>query len=123
MVLQDAEKLVSYSVIIAFNILGFASELGYKLATLNLSSIDSDDHFAFRMGDAPDRSLILLEDVDAAFVQRDSVQSKKSGGLTFSGFLNALDGVRSKDGTIVIMTTNHRERLDPALIRPGRCDL
>ena len=48
---------------------------------------------------------------------------KKKSGLTFSGFLNALDGVRSLDGTIVIMTTNHRDKLDPALIRPGRCDL
>jgi chaperone BCS1 len=74
------------------------------------------------MADAPERSIILLEDVDAMFIDRTSVQKKKKG-VTFSGFLNALDGVRSKDGTILIMTTNHREKLDPALIRPGRCDL
>jgi len=47
----------------------------------------------------------------------------KGRELTFSGFLNALDGIRSKDGTITIMTTNHKEKLDPALIRPGRCDV
>jgi len=74
MVLQDAEKLVLYNVIIAFNILGIASELGYKLAVLNLNSIRSDDQLAFRMGDVPNRSIILLEDVDAAFHHRDSVQ-------------------------------------------------
>jgi chaperone BCS1 len=33
-----------------------------------------------------------------------------------------LDGVASSDGRIVFMTTNYVERLDPALIRPGRVD-
>jgi chaperone BCS1 len=42
--------------------------------------------------------------------------------LSFSGILNALDGVASHEGHLVIMTTNHRERLDKALIRPGRID-
>ncbi len=43
--------------------------------------------------------------------------------MTFSGFLNALDGVRSQEGQIIFMTTNHREKLDPALLRPGRADV
>lgn len=43
--------------------------------------------------------------------------------MTFSGFLNALDGVASGEERIIFMTTNHLERLDPALIRPGRVDL
>jgi mitochondrial chaperone BCS1 len=42
--------------------------------------------------------------------------------MTFSGFLNAIDGVRSQEGRIIIMTTNYKERLDPALLRPGRVD-
>jgi chaperone BCS1 len=37
--------------------------------------------------------------------------------------LNALDGVRSQEGQILFMTTNHKERLDPALLRPGRADV
>jgi len=37
--------------------------------------------------------------------------------------LNALDGVRSQEGRILMMTTNHREKLDPALLRPGRADV
>lgn len=44
-------------------------------------------------------------------------------GVTFSGLLNALDGVASAESRVVFMTTNHVERLDPALIRPGRVDL
>lgn len=42
--------------------------------------------------------------------------------LTFSGLLNAIDGVTSSEGRVIFMTTNYLERLDPALIRPGRVD-
>jgi len=40
--------------------------------------------------------------------------------LDLAGLLNVLDGVVDSPGRIFIMTTNHPERLDPALIRPGR---
>ncbi|KAJ0391119.1 hypothetical protein P43SY_012099 [Pythium insidiosum] len=43
-----------------------------------------------------------------------------SDKLNLSGLLNVLDGVIDCPGRIVIMTTNHPEKLDPALIRPGR---
>jgi chaperone BCS1 len=42
--------------------------------------------------------------------------------LSLSGLLNVLDGVVDTPGRIVVMTTNHPEMLDPALIRPGRVD-
>lgn len=43
--------------------------------------------------------------------------------VTFSGLLNCLDGVASTEERLVFMTTNYLDRLDPALIRPGRIDL
>ena len=43
--------------------------------------------------------------------------------MTLSGLLNALDGVAESDGRIVFMTTNYIDRLDQALIRPGRVDV
>ena len=43
--------------------------------------------------------------------------------ITFSGLLNALDGVASAEERIIFLTTNHVDKLDPALIRPGRVDL
>lgn len=43
--------------------------------------------------------------------------------LHLSGLLNVLDGVVDSPNQIVILTTNHVESLDPALIRPGRIDL
>jgi hypothetical protein len=40
--------------------------------------------------------------------------------LNLAGLLNVLDGVLDCPGRIVVMTSNHPETLDPALIRPGR---
>ncbi|KAK0640905.1 BCS1 N terminal-domain-containing protein [Cercophora newfieldiana] len=45
------------------------------------------------------------------------------GRLSLSGLLNILDGVASQEGRVLIMTTNHVEKLDKALIRPGRVDM
>ncbi|EKV06501.1 BCS1-like ATPase, putative [Penicillium digitatum] len=47
----------------------------------------------------------------------------KKGGITLSGLLNVIDGVAASEGRILIMTTNHVEKLDPALTRPGRVDM
>jgi mitochondrial chaperone BCS1 len=50
-------------------------------------------------------------------------ECRYQSSVTFSGFLNALDGVASGEERIIFLTTNHLDRLDPALIRPGRVDL
>jgi len=42
--------------------------------------------------------------------------------LNLSGILNVLDGVVDTPNRLLVMTTNHPEKLDPALIRPGRVD-
>ncbi|CAO1941836.1 unnamed protein product [Urochloa humidicola] len=46
-------------------------------------------------------------------------------GITLSGLLNFIDGLWSTSGEerIIIFTTNYKERLDPALLRPGRMDM
>ncbi|KAK3698076.1 hypothetical protein LTR37_017125 [Vermiconidia calcicola] len=43
-------------------------------------------------------------------------------GVSLSGLLNAIDGVATHEGRVLIMTTNHPEQLDSALVRPGRVD-
>ncbi|XP_072300199.1 mitochondrial chaperone BCS1-like [Eucyclogobius newberryi] len=89
----------------------------------------SDDRLNHLLSVAPQQSIILLEDVDAAFVNRELLPTENPsafqgmGRLTFSGLLNSLDGVASSEARIVFMTTNYIERLDPALVRPGRVDL
>ena len=42
--------------------------------------------------------------------------------LNLAGILNTLDGVVDTPGRLLVMTSNHPEKLDPALIRPGRID-
>lgn len=45
--------------------------------------------------------------------------------LTLSGLLNFIDGLWSScgDERIIVFTTNYKEKLDPALLRPGRMDM
>ncbi|KAH8116858.1 BCS1 N terminal-domain-containing protein [Phellopilus nigrolimitatus] len=102
-----------------------AGALNYDICLLNLSERGlGDDKLNHLLSNAVERSIVLIEDIDAAFNKR--VQTSEDGyqsSVTFSGFLNALDGVASGEERIIFMTTNHLERLDPALIRPGRVDL
>ena len=57
----------------------------------------------------------------AKALKKDVDDQKK--GISLSGLLNAIDGVASHEGRVLIMTTNVPESLDDALIRPGRVDL
>jgi len=50
-------------------------------------------------------------------------QSVNTEKITLSFLLNLLDGILETPGRILIITTNHPELLDPALIRPGRIDI
>lgn len=111
--------------------------------SLSAGSI-TDDTLASLFAGLPSRCIVLLEDVDASSVKRipdaptdlspppsllrrplsaPPPPSSTKANVSFSGLLNAIDGAASREGRILIMTTNHRERLDPALIRPGRVDL
>ena len=96
----------------------------------------------------PDRCLVLLEDIDSAGLtatrdaayqhrkqlaqqqqesNRDDTDSLKinniGGYISLSGLLNVIDGVASQEGRLLIMTTNHVNALDKALLRPGRVDI
>ncbi len=98
-----------------------AGELRLKLCTLSLTNPKLNDHnIADLLQRTPPRSLILIEDIDAFFSARQKQDARIE--VSFSGLLNALDGVGAQEGRIVVLTTNHREKLDAALIRPGRID-
>ena len=104
-------------------VLAGALRLDVCMLTLSNKGM-TDNGLAALMRDAPRRSVVILEDVDAVFTHRELQRSAGDAGtVTFSGLLNAIDGVASQEGRIFMMTTNHIERLDPALIRPGRCDV
>jgi len=117
-------------------IMALAGKLGYNICILNLSERGlTDDRLALALSNIPPQSLVLLEDVDAAFPSREDIGSEslsvqqqqqfqdRTSDVTFSGLLNVLDGVSSSEERLVFMTTNYLGRLDPALIRPGRVDV
>ncbi|KAI1468933.1 BCS1 N terminal-domain-containing protein [Daldinia caldariorum] len=60
---------------------------------------------------------------DLARALKKEGESDQKNGISLSGLLNAIDGVASQEGRVLIMTTNTPEQLDDALIRPGRVDL
>ncbi len=101
-----------------------AGELGLNLCICSLSNSSlNDDELQETLRKMPKESILLLEDIDAAFVQREKGEESKTNKVTFSGLLNALDGAVAYEGSLVLMTTNHKEKLDPALTRPGRIDI
>ncbi|KAJ6573418.1 hypothetical protein DFH09DRAFT_1151815 [Mycena vulgaris] len=113
----------------------------------------SDSVLMGLMGRVPKGAILLLEDLDAAFTRSVSrsddsgspvegpelppkrrsrekeLRDRERDGmsdlntLSLSGLLNALDGVAAAEGRILFATTNHLEKLDPALSRPGRMDV
>jgi chaperone BCS1 len=103
-----------------------AGHLDFGVAMINLSERGmTDDKLLHLLTKLPARTILLLEDADAAFRNRRQVDEDGYGGgtVTFSGLLNALDGVAAGEERIAFLTTNHIDRLDEALIRPGRVDM
>ena len=103
-----------------------AGQLDYNIAMLSLSQRGlTDDLLNHLLLNVPARTIVLLEDADAAFSNRRQRDEDGYSGanVTYSGLLNALDGVASAEERIIFMTTNHIDRLDDALIRPGRVDM
>ncbi|KAJ7777297.1 P-loop containing nucleoside triphosphate hydrolase protein [Mycena metata] len=123
-----------------------AGELGLDIYVVSLSSKGmSDNTLTTLMSLVPNRCILLLEDLDAAFTRSVSRDSNSTGAptsttttsstnqtttaesdgstLSLSGLLNSLDGVAAAEGRLLFATTNHIERLDPALSRPGRMDV
>ena len=103
-----------------------AGTLDFNIAMLSLSQRGlTDDLLNHLLLNIPARTIVLLEDADAAFSNRRQREDDGYSGasVTYSGLLNALDGVASAEERIIFMTTNHVDRLDDALIRPGRVDM
>lgn len=96
----------------------------------DLSGMDS---FEDAYGGIKPGSIVVFEDIDCIGTEttRDIVDDdqqtgmvrQKKGGVTLSSLLNVLDGVHSLHNSLVFVTTNHIERLDPAMVRPGRIDV
>jgi chaperone BCS1 len=101
------------------------------VAILNLSTMKTDNQVFRAISNLPPNSILALEDVDCA---TEVVKTRKEEdddednplpkyGISLSGLLNGLDGITTPDDALFFMTTNFPEKLDSALIRPGRVDV
>lgn len=99
-------------------LLGIANHFKKNVYFLDVNELSDDNQLISLFNDVNEGSILVFEDIDACYTNRES-ESK----ISFSSMLNCLDGAFSKHGLIVIMTTNHIEKLDPALIRDGRIDV
>lgn len=103
-------------------IFALASKFNMNIHIINLGPKVDDSTFMSAVSSLPNNTILLLEDIDALFVDRKANDSNKSM-VSFSGILNVLDGMGRKNGLITFMTTNYINRLDSALIRPSRVDI
>ena len=102
-------------------IFSIASELNMGVSIFSFVPGIDDTIFMKCVNSIPPNSILLLEDIDGVFINREKDYNNKSM-ISFSGILNTLDGMGRKDKLITFMTTNYKEQLDHALMRPGRID-
>ncbi|KAH6767613.1 hypothetical protein C2S52_018596 [Perilla frutescens var. hirtella] len=126
-------------------IAAIANFLCYDVYDLELSKVSDNSELRALLIQTTNRSIIVIEDIDCSIdltgdrlrkIKRSSSVMKKprcageagndeNGRVTLSGLLNFTDGLWSCCGEerVIIFTTNHREAVDPALLRCGRMDV
>lgn len=109
-----------------------AQELSIPIYSFDLSTMDNiefQDNYKKALTNTP--CVILIEDIDSVFKGRENIASKKGTGLSFDCLLNSISGIENSDGTLLVITTNNIDSIDPALgsnddcgipSRPGRID-
>jgi hypothetical protein len=99
-------------------VLALASIFNKNIAKLTLTPTLNSQQVETLFSLVPNDTFLIIEDADSLFTDRVANTS-----IDFSTILNCLDGLTTKRGLIVFMTTNHLEKLDSAFIRPGRVDI
>lgn len=110
-------------------IAAMANYLKFDVYDLQLGNLTSDSDLRRLLLATANRSILVIEDIDCSVKvpdRQDGDESKRPiAQLTLSGLLNFIDGLWSScgDERIIIFTTNNKDKLDPALLRPGRMDM
>lgn len=113
-----------------------AGALHRAIYVVNPATLSDDNALQSAINQAGS-GVVLIEDIDAVDcgVSRavpapaalspsvPSPEGMTRTGISLSGLLNAIDGVAAREGRVLVITSNHAEKLDPALIRPGRVDM
>ncbi|KZL71015.1 mitochondrial chaperone ATPase [Colletotrichum tofieldiae] len=98
---------------------------------INISSSTLDDEILGTLFHLlPPKCMVLFEDIDSSETVQKRLRPppraqdpRQASWVTFSGLLNILDGTGAQEGRVLVMSTNHPKKIDPAFIRPGRVDM
>ncbi|KAK2657136.1 hypothetical protein Ddye_010188 [Dipteronia dyeriana] len=109
-------------------IAAMANYLRFDIYDVDLASIRHNSELRRILLSTSNRSILIIEDIDCNAEVQDREDDSSGGSntkLTLSAILNFIDGLCSScgDERIVVFTTNHKDRIDPALLRPGRMDV
>ncbi|KAL1199702.1 AAA-ATPase [Cardamine amara subsp. amara] len=110
-------------------IAAIANHLNFDIYDLDLTSVKNNADLRRLLMSTANRSILVVEDIDCSieFKDRTITTDQEDDGptVTLSGLLNFVDGLWSSCGNerIIVFTTNYKEKLDPALLRPGRMDM
>ncbi|CAN6446608.1 unnamed protein product [Victoria cruziana] len=110
-------------------IAAMANFLRFDVYDLDLTEVESNNDLRRILLATANRSILVIEDIDCSGLKDRTISNddddKKKVKITLSGVLNIVDGLWSSVGNerIIVFTTNHKDRLDPALLRPGRMDM
>ncbi|XP_049394814.1 protein HYPER-SENSITIVITY-RELATED 4-like [Solanum stenotomum] len=117
-------------------IAAIANYLNFDIYDLELTAVTRNSDLRKLLVATTNKSILVIEDIDCtinlkanlvnrAMHVRSNDFHQSESMITLSGLLNFIDGLWSScgDERIIIFTTNHIEKLDPALLRPGRMDV
>lgn len=118
----------------------YAIAAEYKKQIYTVNTKVETNHFYKQIRLIPVGSIVVFNDIDTIDIVHDrnavidkkknqdnaktdkDTEKDKNNNICLGDLLEILDGYMYLNECIVIMTTNHIEKLDPALIRPGRID-
>ncbi|CAH9068221.1 unnamed protein product [Cuscuta europaea] len=118
-------------------IAAMANLLYYDIYDLELTSVTDNKQLRQLLAEITGKSIVVIEDIGCSLDLTGSRKKSKNSApekssrnesdgprVTLSGLLNFIDGLWSSCSgeRIIVFTTNHVEKLDPALIRRGRMD-
>lgn len=110
-------------------IAAMANHLNFDIYDLDLTAVEDNSKLRRVLIDTGNRSILVVEDIDCSITLNnrttDEPEKSRNQKVTLSGLLNFTDGLWSScgDQRIIIFTTNYKDKLDPALLRPGRMDV
>ncbi|URD94169.1 AAA-type ATPase family protein [Musa troglodytarum] len=101
-----------------------ANFLDSEVYDLELTAIKDNTELRRLTVNTTSKSIIVIEDIDCS-IHLSGTREIEGSKVTLSGLLNFIDGLCAACGgeRLIVFTTNHVGKLDPALVRRGMMDM